>query len=355
MSALLGTVGSPTTQGSYDMTEAIVAERLVKRFGGTTALDGVDLAVRRGSVFGLLGPNGAGKTTAVRILATLLQPDSGRAAVGGYDVGTQAHQVRQLTGLTGQYASVDELLTGTENLLLIGRLLGQSRAQARSRARELLEYFELDDAADRSAKTYSGGMRRRLDLAASLVGHPQILFLDEPTTGLDPRSRNEMWVLVRRLVAEGVTVLLTTQYLEEADQLANTIAVVDHGRVIATGTPAELKARVGGQTLAVRPVHPVDLSTVLAVVTEVTSTGPEQDGTLVTAPVADPAVLPAVVRRLDDAGVLVAELTLRGSSLDEVFLSLTGHRAEEPAESDDNDETDTDTNDTDTDTERSAA
>jgi oleandomycin transport system ATP-binding protein len=334
------------------MTDAIVAERLVKRFGGTTALDGVDLAVRGGSVFGLLGPNGAGKTTAVRILATLLQPDSGRAAVGGYDVVTQAHQVRQLTGLTGQYASVDELLTGTENLLLIGRLLGQSRAEARSRAHELLEYFELDDAADRSAKTYSGGMRRRLDLAASLVGHPQILFLDEPTTGLDPRSRNEMWDLVRRLVADGVTVLLTTQYLEEADQLANTIAVVDHGRVIATGTPAELKARVGGQTLAVRPVHPVDLSTVLAVVTEVASTAPEQDGTLVTAPIADPAVLPAVVRRLDDAGVLVAELTLRGSSLDEVFLSLTGHRAEEPAESDETDDTDADT---DTDTERSAA
>jgi oleandomycin transport system ATP-binding protein len=322
------------------MTDAIVAEQLVKRFGDTTALDGVDLAVRGGSVFGLLGPNGAGKTTAVRILATLLQPDSGRAAVGGYDVGTQAHQVRQLVGLTGQYASVDELLTGTENLLLIGRLLGQSRPEARSRARELLGYFELDDAADRPAKTYSGGMRRRLDLAASLVGHPQVLFLDEPTTGLDPRSRNEMWDLVRKLVADGVTVLLTTQYLEEADQLANRIAVVDHGRVIATGTPAELKARIGGQTLAVRPVHPVDLPTVLAVVTEVTSTAPEQDGTLVTAPVADPAVLPAVVRRLDDAGVLVAELTLRGSSLDEVFLSLTGHRAEESAEPDDTDVTD---------------
>jgi len=313
------------------MTHAIVAEELVRRFGATTALDGVDLAVRTGSVFGLLGPNGAGKTTAVRILATLLRPDAGRATVGGYDVLGQAHQVRQLVGLTGQYASVDESLTGTENLVLIARLLGQPRPQAKRRAAELLADFRLEDAADRAAKTYSGGMRRRLDLAASLVGRPRVLFLDEPTTGLDPRSRNEMWDVIRRLVADGVTVLLTTQYLEEADQLADEISVVDHGRVLATGTPEQLKARTGAQTLAVRPAHRVDLQTVVSTVAHLAGSVPEVRDTLVTAPVADPAVLPAVVRRLDDAGVLVAELALRGSSLDEVFLSLTGHRAEEPA------------------------
>jgi oleandomycin transport system ATP-binding protein len=310
------------------VTDAIVAEGLVKRFGETTALAGVDLSARTGSVLGLLGPNGAGKTTAVRIFATLLRPDAGRAAIGGYDVVGQSHQARQLIGLTGQYAAVDENLTGAENLLFIGRLLGQSRPDAKRRARELLADFHLDDAADRAAKTYSGGMRRRLDLAASLVGRPRVLFLDEPTTGLDPRSRNDMWDIIRTLVADGVTVLLTTQYLDEADQLADEIAVVDHGQVIASGTPAELKARAGAQTLAVRPVDPADLAVVLATVTELTRSTPDVAGTLVTAPAADPQLLPAVVRRLDDAGVLVAELTLRGSSLDEVFLSLTGHRAE---------------------------
>ena len=203
------------------MTYSIVAEGLVKRFADTVALDGIDLAVRTGSVFGLLGPNGAGKTTAVRILATLLRPDGGHATVCGYDVVTRAHQVRQLTGLTGQYASVDETLTGLENLILIGRLTGQSRAESRARARDLLAAFRLSDAGDRAAKTYSGGMRRRLDLAASLVTRPRVLYLDEPTTGLDPRSRNEMWEVVRGLTATGVTVLLTTQYLEEADQLAS--------------------------------------------------------------------------------------------------------------------------------------
>ncbi len=311
------------------MTQAIVAEGLVKRFGATTALAGVDLAVRAGSVFGLLGPNGAGKTTAVRILATLLRPDEGRATVGGHDVLADSHRVRQLIGLTGQYASVDENLTGTENLVLIARLLGQPRPQARRRAAELLAEFRLEDAADRPAKTYSGGMRRRLDLASSLVGRPRVLFLDEPTTGLDPRSRMEMWGVIRHLVSGGVTVLLTTQYLEEADQLADEIAVVDHGRVIATGTPEELKARTGAQTLAVRPAHPVDLQAVVSAVAHLSGSVPEVQDTLVTAPVADPAVLPAVVRRLDDAGVLVAELSLRGSSLDEVFLSVTGRRAEE--------------------------
>ncbi|MEV0427189.1 ATP-binding cassette domain-containing protein [Micromonospora sp. NPDC050495] len=311
------------------MTYAIRAEGLVRRFGATTALAGVDLAVPTGTVFGLLGPNGAGKTTAVRVLATLLAADEGHATVGGYDVRREGHRVRQLIGLTGQYASVDENLTGTENLLLIGRLLGLSRADARTRAGQLLADFQLTDAAARAAKTYSGGMRRRLDLAASLVGRPQVLFLDEPTTGLDPRSRNELWDIVRTLVADGVTVLLTTQYLEEADQLAGEIAVVDHGRVIAQGTPEELKAKVGGQVLAVRPADPADLPTVLAVAGEVARATPEVANQTVTVGVSDPEVLPAVVRRLDDAGVRVAELALRGSSLDEVFLSLTGHRAEE--------------------------
>jgi oleandomycin transport system ATP-binding protein len=316
------------------MNYAIQADGLVKRFGATTALAGVDLAVPTGTVYGLLGPNGAGKTTAVRVLATLLRPDAGSAKVGGYDVVRQAHQVRQQIGLTGQYASVDETLTGTENLLLIGRLLGLSRATAKSRARELLAEFHLSDAADRAAKTYSGGMRRRLDLAASLVGRPRLLFLDEPTTGLDPRSRTELWGIVRELVGTGVTVLLTTQYLEEADQLADEIAVVDHGRVIAQGTPEELKAKTGGQALTVRPAESADLAQVVAIMSEVAGAEPEVNQTAVTVPVNDEAVMPAAVRRLDDAQIRVAELSLRGSTLDEVFLTLTGHRAEE----DDNDD-----------------
>jgi len=323
------------TGGSHTMTHAIEAEGLVKRFGETTALDGVDLTVRTGTVLGMLGPNGAGKTTAVRVLATLLRPDAGRASVGGYDVVRDSHRVRQLIGLTGQYAAVDENLTGTENLLLIGRLLGLSRPDARARARELLADFGLADAAGRATKTYSGGMRRRLDLAASLVGRPQLLYLDEPTTGLDPRARLDLWGMVRRLLADGVTVLLTTQYLEEADALAHDIAVIDHGRVIATGTPAELKARTGAQLIAVRPAHTDDLPTVRAVVADLAGVEPDLEDQLVTAPVTDPAVLPAApvtdpavlpaaVRRLDDAGVVITELTLRNSSLNEVFLSLTG-------------------------------
>jgi oleandomycin transport system ATP-binding protein len=308
---------------------AIWAEGLVKRFGETVALDGVDLMVRTGTVLGLLGPNGAGKTTAVRILATLLRPDSGYARVGGYDVVTDAHRVRQLIGLTGQNASVDENLTGTENLLLIGRLLGIPRHEARRRSRDLLVQFDLEDAADRATKTYSGGMRRRLDLAASLVGQPRLLYLDEPTTGLDPRARTELWALIRELVSGGVTVLLTTQYLDEADELADEIAVIDHGRVIATGTPDGLKAKTGSQMLAARPAEPENLSTVISVVGTVAETEPEVKGDLVTAPITDPHVLPTVVRRLDDAGVLLSELTLRTSSLNEVFLSLTGHPAEE--------------------------
>ncbi|MGH4007815.1 MAG: ATP-binding cassette domain-containing protein [Pseudonocardiaceae bacterium] len=314
------------------MKHAIWAEGLVKRFGETTALDGVDLAVRTGTVLGLLGPNGAGKTTAVRVLTTLLRPDAGHATVGGYDVVRNAHQVRQLIGLTGQFASVDEALTGSENLQLIGRLLGMPRHDTKQRARELLARFGLTEAAGRAAKTYSGGMRRRLDLAASLVGRPQLLFLDEPTTGLDPRSRLDLWSLVRSLVADGVTVLLTTQYLEEADALADEIAVIDGGRVIATGTPDELKAKTGTQSLAVRPADPADLPAVISMVRALAGVAPEVCAQLVTAPVTDPAVLPAVVRQLDNAGVVITELTLRNASLNEVFLSLTGHPAEENAQ-----------------------
>ncbi len=318
------------------MTEAIQAEGLVKRFGETRALGGVDLAVPEGTVLGLLGPNGAGKTTAVRILATLLEPDAGRGTVHGYDVVREAHQVRQLIALTGQYASVDEKLTGTENLVLIGRLLGLSRTAARQRARELLAQFHLEAAAHRAAKTYSGGMRRRLDLASSLVGRPRVLFLDEPTTGLDPRARLELWELVRCLVSEGVTVLLTTQYLDEADALADEIAVMDHGRVIARGTPDELKARVGAQALAVRPKNPADLPATIAAVGELSGSEPQVEGQTVSAPAVDPDLLPAVVRRLDHEGIAVAELVLRGASLDDVFLSLTGHPAEpEPAKTSD--------------------
>lgn len=319
------------------MDHSIWAEGLTKKFGDRQALAGVDLAVPTGSVLGLLGPNGAGKTTAVRALATLIRPDEGRATVGGYDVLREAHQVRQLIGLTGQYAAVDENLTGTENLLLIGRLLGQPRREARRRATELLEDFGLSDAADRATKTYSGGMRRRLDLAASLVGRPRILFLDEPTTGLDPRARQELWNIVRDLVRGGSTVLLTTQYLDEADALADNIAVIDHGKLIATGTPDELKAKAGAQSLAVRPAHSSDLPTVVSVVGELAQAEPEVDREVVTAPVTDPAVLPAVVRRLDDAGVVISTLTLRGASLNEVFFSLTGHSAED--ESDETTET----------------
>ncbi|MDN3294830.1 ATP-binding cassette domain-containing protein [Streptomyces ficellus] len=310
------------------MTYAIQAEGLVKRFKETRALDGVDLAARTGTVLGLLGPNGAGKTTAVRIFATLLQPDAGRAMVAGHDVVREAGLVRSLVGLTGQYAAVDENLTGTENLLLIGRLLGIPRREARARAAELLERFGLTDAAGRAVKTYSGGMRRRLDLAASLIGRPRILFLDEPTTGLDPRSRGELWDMLRGLVAEGVTALLTTQYLNEADTLADDIVVIDKGRVIAEGTPDELKSQVGGQVLQLRTVRPGDLAEAHALVAQAAGRQTQIEGDVITAPVNDPELMPAVVRRLDGAGIAIGELALRRSSLDEVFLALTGHRAE---------------------------
>jgi oleandomycin transport system ATP-binding protein len=317
----------------YDATtaHAIEATGLVKRFGKTTALGGVDLVARQGRVLGVLGPNGAGKTTAVRILATLLRPDDGQASVCGYDVLRDAHQVRQLIGLTGQYASVDEGLSGINNLIMIGRLLGLPRSGAPGRGAPRLAPVEQTDAAARPAKTYSGGMRRRLDLAASLVGNPRVLYLDEPTTGLDPRSRIDVWSMIRGLIADGVTVLLTTQYLDEADQLAHDIVVIDHGKVVATGTPDELKAKTGGQVLQVSPADPARMAEVTALMAELIRaeivTGAETG--VVTAPVGDAALVRHIFRELDDRGIELAEFTLRKASLDEVFFALTGHRAED--------------------------
>ena len=314
------------------MDEVIRAEGLRKRFGETKALDGVDIVARRGTVLGVLGPNGAGKTTAVRVLATLLRPDAGRAEVSGYDVVQDAARVRAKIGLTGQYASVDEELTGTENLVMIARLLDFGRRDAKARARQLLDRFRLTEAASRAVKTYSGGMRRRLDLAASLINHPEVIYLDEPTTGLDPRARNEVWDTVRDVVADGATVLLTTQYLEEADALADRIAVFDHGRVIAEGTSDDLKGRIGRQTLVVRAADAYRTGQLAAIVGELAGERPEvqQPAGLVTASVKDPKLLSALVRRLDEASIVAAELALRMPSLDEVFLTLTGHLAEEP-------------------------
>jgi oleandomycin transport system ATP-binding protein len=311
---------------------AIEAEGLVKTFdkGKIRALDGVDMVAREGTIFGLLGPNGAGKTTAIRVLSTLLMPDAGRASVGGYDVVRHPEQVRRIIGLTGQYAAVDELLSGHDNLFMIGRLLGIDAPEARSRARELLEAFELADAATKFVKTYSGGMRRRLDLAASLVGRPRFLYLDEPTTGLDPRSRLELWGMIRSLVAEGTTVLLTTQYLEEADKLADEIVVIDHGRVIAAGTPAQLKTRVGGHVLQAQPADPADLPATEKVLAGLARDGdePYTDGQLVSVRIDDRAALGQAVRRLDEERIAIDDLSLRRPSLDEVFLTITGHLAE---------------------------
>ncbi|GAB2477529.1 DrrA family ABC transporter ATP-binding protein [Jatrophihabitans fulvus] len=313
-------------------TYAIEAEGLTKRFGSgktaTQALAGVDLAAAEGSVLGVLGPNGAGKTTAVRILATLLQADSGSARVAGFDVATQAQQVRESVGLTGQFASVDDDLTGMQNLRMIGQLLDMRAKEATRRATELLEWFDLADAADRVAKTYSGGMRRRLDLAASLVGRPAVIFLDEPTTGLDPSKREAMWDVVRNLVGDGSTVLLTTQYLDEADALADEISVIDKGRVIAHDTPLGLKRVVGGQRLTVRPSEPSDLDRVGAILTGIADAAPEPDGRdTLSVPVSGDEALPTVVARLHEAGIAVTELSLHLPSLDEVFFTLTGAKA----------------------------
>jgi len=311
------------------MESVIQVEGLVKKFGGTAALAGVDLVARRGAVLGLLGPNGSGKTTTVRVLSTLLRPDAGRASVLGHDVVAQPAAVRRQIGLTGQYAAVDEALSGTDNLVLVARLLDLPRRTARARAAELVERFGLTEAATRRVRTYSGGMRRRLDLAASLIGRPQVLFLDEPTTGLDPRHRNEVWDSVRALAADGVTVLLTTQYLEEADQLADDLVVLDRGRVIAAGTPATLKAEVGGQRLHVRPMHRADLPLVTELMAELApGLEPTVDpgGELIVLAV-DSGLLHRAGARLDEAGITVAELGLRLPSLDDVFLTLTGRVA----------------------------
>ncbi len=309
------------------MTNAIEAHGLSKRFGATQALDGIDLVTPEGRVLGVLGPNGAGKTTAVRILATLIAADSGTARVAGFDVAREPAKVRRLIGLTGQYASVDEDLTGTQNLVLIGQLLDLTGREAKARARELLDWFDLADAAGRQAKTYSGGMRRRLDLAASLVGRPAVVFLDEPTTGLDPAKREDMWDVVRRLVTDGSTVLLTTQYLDEADALADEITVVDQGRVIAHDTPDGLKRIVGGQTLEVRPVDASRLPEVETILADVGQARPELRGRgTLTVPVDGDAALATTVTRLVNEGIPVTELSLHLPSLDEVFFTLTGHR-----------------------------
>jgi ABC-2 type transport system ATP-binding protein len=311
-------------------TNAIETHALVKTFGTTRALDGVDLRIRQGSVYGLLGPNGAGKTTTIRILATLLRPTSGTATVLGHDVVRDAKSVRQRVSLTGQYASVDEDLTGHENLVLVGRLLGLPWRNARRRATELLDAFGLADAAGRQVMTYSGGERRRIDIAASLVTIPEVLFLDEPTTGLDPRSRTQVWDLVRRIAAEGTTVLLTTQYLDEADRLAERLAVIDHGRVIAEGSSRELKASVGSNALHVRLAHADQRALAQQLVSRVLGDGvlPVTGPTDVTARLESPAQAAAVLAALTESSVEVAQFSMGNPSLDEVFLALTGHAAE---------------------------
>jgi ABC-2 type transport system ATP-binding protein len=314
---------------------AIEASDLVKSFGSTRAVDGVNLSVRTGAVYGMLGPNGAGKTTTIKMLATLLRPDAGTARVLGHDIVSDADAVRGLVSLTGQLASVDEDLTGRENLVMIGRLLGYSRPQAKARAGELLEAFGLGDAAGRQVKNYSGGMRRRLDIAASIVVTPELMFLDEPTTGLDPRSRNQVWDIVRTLAGQGTTVLLCTQYLDEADQLADGIAVIDRGKVIAEGTPGQLKASVGRGTLHVRLLDPEDRPEAERVLMGALNAGVHLE--------ADPAALSAAcppeperaaeaIAQLSRSGIAIADFSLGQPSLDEVFLALTGHTAEEVQE-----------------------
>ena len=312
---------------------AIEAGGLVKQFGSTRAVDGVDLSVSSGSVYGVLGPNGAGKTTTIRMLATLLAPDSGSARVFGHDIVREADAVRGLVSLTGQLASVDEDLTGRENLILLARLLGLKRPQAKRRATELLDAFGLADAAGRLVKHYSGGMRRRLDIAASIVVTPRLMFLDEPTTGLDPRSRNQVWDIVRALVAEGTTMLLCTQYLDEADQLADRIAVIDHGKVIAEGTPGQLKSSVGSGTLHVRLLEPgqrQEAERILGALLD--SVHLEPDPAALSGPCADGDRAAEALTALSHADIGIADFSLGQPSLDEVFLALTGHTAEQDEE-----------------------
>jgi ABC-2 type transport system ATP-binding protein len=315
---------------------AISVSGLVKSYGDVRALDGVDLEAAAGSVLGLLGPNGAGKTTTVRVLTTLLKPDQGTAHVAGLDVVKDAHALRERIGLAGQYAAIDDNLTGVENLVMVGRLYGMKRKPARARAVELLERFDLTDAGDRTAKTYSGGMRRRLDLAAAIVAQPPVLFLDEPTTGLDPRSRLDLWATIEDLVADGTTVLLTTQYLDEADRLADRIAVVDGGKVIAEGTSDDLKNRVGGDRVEVTLADEMDGPAAANALTKMCADTPQIDGNIVRVTVDSRggAVMTAA-RLLDQTNVGIEDIAVRRPTLDDVFLTLTGHTAEEAAEPDD--------------------
>ncbi|MDF4250310.1 ATP-binding cassette domain-containing protein [Streptomyces sp. WMMB303] len=313
-------------------TNAVEVRGLVKHFGETKAVDGIDLDVREGTVMGVLGPNGAGKTTLVRMLSTLLQPDGGTAKVAGYDVVRQPRELRRTIGLTGQYASVDEKLSGWENLYMIGRLLDLSRSQSRERADELLERFSLTEAARRPVMKYSGGMRRRLDLAASMIGRPRVLYLDEPTTGLDPRTRNEVWDEVKNIVADGNTVLLTTQYMEEAEQLAEELTVIDRGRIIAEGRVPELKAKVGGRTLEVRPTDPGELQRMVGALAQAGLDGlagatADEAAGVVSVPIVSDEQLTAVVALLGERGFAIADIATHLPSLDEVFLALTGQKA----------------------------
>jgi len=309
------------------MNYAIETDQLVKVFGSTRAVDGIDLRIAQGTVYGLLGPNGAGKTTTIRVLATLLRPDGGSARVLGHDVAKDPAAVRQRMGLTGQFASTDEDLTGEENLVLVGRLMGLSWSSARARAGDLLAAFDLTEAAKRQVRTYSGGMRRRLDIAASLVITPELLFLDEPTTGLDPRSRNQVWDIVRAIAGQGTTVLLTTQYLEEADRLAGRLAVIDHGRLIAEGTSSELKASVGGSTLQLRIRSPADGDVARSILERVTGNASVDaaDPLALSAHISDDATAARALSELAAAHIGVAEFSLGQPSLDDVFFALTGH------------------------------
>jgi ABC-2 type transport system ATP-binding protein len=313
---------------------AISVSGLVKSYGDVRALDGVDLEAAPGTVLGLLGPNGAGKTTTVRVLTTLLKPDAGSARVAGLDVVADAAELRSRIGLAGQYAAIDDNLTGVENLVMVGRLYGEKRRAARARAMDLLERFHLSDAGDRTAKTFSGGMRRRLDLAAAIVAQPPVLFLDEPTTGLDPRSRLDLWATIEDLVAEGTTVLLTTQYLDEADRLADRIAVVDDGRVIAEGTSDELKSRVGGDRVEVTLADEQDASAAATALESMCSGAPQVEGDVVRVTVDGRAgAVMDAARRLDRTNAGVVDIAVRRPTLDDVFLTLTGHKAAEGADS----------------------